>query len=329
MYRFSFIALLISSFYTVAAGEAPDGFVRIPANPNFSFANALVERRPGMRQNSEPGEKSSIKQDYCLAICPVTNEEYATFCKATGHRPPKYWAGGNFPKGKDRHPVLEISVEDAEAYCKWYGKSHPGWTFRLPTEAEWENAASGAKHFTYPWGNDARLTMEDGLVKAPFNFNGVVASKYLKEDPKRKVTFVHQKSTRKGESIPLSSVISVGQNGGVKGWVDHKTWTGFIYTDLFKEISANGGYTSAVGAHPEGKSPYGCLDMAGNCWEWTSSTITATNGAERGQQANAIRGGSWYATMNSCQATFRGEGRRPSGCYNTVGFRMAATPAAK
>ena len=191
MYRFSFIALLIISFYTFAAGEAPDGFVRIPANPNFSFANALVERRPGMRQNSEPGEKSSIKQDYCLAICPVTNEEYATFCKATGHRPPKYWAGGNFPKGKDRHPVLEISVEDAEAYCKWYGKSHPGWTFRLPTEAEWENAASGAKHFTYPWGNDARLTMEDGLVKAPFNFNGVVASKYLKEDPKRKVTFVH------------------------------------------------------------------------------------------------------------------------------------------
>lgn len=137
MYRFSFIALLIISFYTFAAGEAPDGFVRIPANPNFSFANALVERRLGMRQNSEPGEKSSIKQDYCLAICPVTNEEYATFCKATGHRPPKYWAGGNFPKGKDRHPVLEISVEDAEAYCKWYGKSHPGWTFRLPTEAEW------------------------------------------------------------------------------------------------------------------------------------------------------------------------------------------------
>ncbi|MBR4222269.1 MAG: SUMF1/EgtB/PvdO family nonheme iron enzyme, partial [Victivallales bacterium] len=312
-----------------AAGNAPEGFVRIPANSSFAFANALAERKPGMRATSAPGEKSPIKEDYYLAVHPVTNEEYAVFCKATGHRSPKYWTGGTFPKGKEKHPVLEVSAEDAEAYCKWYGKSHSGWTFRLPTEAEWENAASGPKHFTYPWGNDSKVTLVDGLIKAPFNFNGIVASKYLKEDPKRKVTFIHQKSTRKGESVPLSSVISVSQNGGVRGWVDHKNWTGFIYTDLFKEISATGGNTTPVDAYSNGKSHYGCLDMAGNCWEWTSSVITATNGAERGQQVNAIRGGSWYATMSSCQATFRGEGRRPSGCYNTVGFRMAATPVAK
>ncbi|MBP5640407.1 MAG: SUMF1/EgtB/PvdO family nonheme iron enzyme [Victivallales bacterium] len=328
MHRFTLIALLIS-ICVIAAEKAPDGFVHISANRGFAFANALVERKPGMRGASVPGEKSPIEKDYCLAVYPVTNEDYAAFCKATGHKKPKYWTNGSFPKGKGKHPVLEVSAEDAEAYCKWYGKSHPGWTFRLPTEAEWENAASGARHFTYPWGNDPMVKMVDGLVKAPFNFNGIVASACLKENPKQKVVFIHQKSTRKGESVPLSSVISVNSNGGVKGWVDHKTWTGFIYTDLFKEISSTGGNISPVDAHPEGKSPYGCLDMAGNSWEWTSSVVIAINGAERGQKVNAIRGGSWYATMTSCQATFRGEGRRAGGCYNTVGFRMAATPTAK
>ena len=303
------------------------GFVKIPKNPSFTFANDLQERAPGRSFEQKAGEKSPIASDYWLAVYPVTNAEYAAFCKETGHSVPKYWKDGTIPTGKERHPVLEVSYDDALAYCKWYGKMHSGWTFRLPTEAEWENAASGPKHQLYAWGNDSNVTMKDGLVTAPFNFNGVVASVYLKENPKRLVTFFHEKSTRKGEQVELQNVISVSANGGVRGWVDHKTWTGFIYTDLFKSISATGGYTTPVDNFPAGKGPYGNFDLCGNSWEWTSSTITATNGAERGKQVNAIRGGSWYANMSSCQATFRGEGRRPSGCYNTVGFRLTATSA--
>ena len=69
------------------------GFVRIPKNPAFSFANVLQGRAPGRRAEQKAGEKSPIASDYWLAIYPVTNAEYAAFCKETGHSTPKYWKG--------------------------------------------------------------------------------------------------------------------------------------------------------------------------------------------------------------------------------------------
>ncbi|KAF0209981.1 MAG: hypothetical protein FD167_5417, partial [bacterium] len=65
----------------------------------------------------------------------VTKEEYAKFVKEAKYKAPSSWVNGTY-RGNGQEPVTDITWEEAQAYAKWAGK-------RLPTEEEWEVAASG------------------------------------------------------------------------------------------------------------------------------------------------------------------------------------------
>ena len=91
--------------------------------------------------------------------------------------------------------------------------------------------------------------------------------------------------------------------------------------------------TMPVGRYPEGASPYGLLDMAGNVWEWTSSLYwaypyQADDGREdhTTPESRVLRGGSWLDFHDSARAAYR-RSYVPAYHSRTHGFRpcMSAT----
>jgi len=85
---------------------------------------------------------------YAIAKTPVTNLQYKAFVDATGHPTPKHWQGDKIPAGKEDHPIVYVSWDNAVAFCQWAGVA-------LPSEQQWEKAARGTDGRTYPWGEAA------------------------------------------------------------------------------------------------------------------------------------------------------------------------------
>lgn len=95
----------------------------------------------------------------------------------------------------------------------------------------------------------------------------------------------------------------------------------------------NVGETTPVGScSPQGDSPYGCADMAGNVLEWTQSLFDGypynpQDGRESlgGGRSRAFRGGALESVVHNVRCAFR------NGCIAdpramTIGFRVVSTP---
>ena len=221
--------------------------------------------------NERPRHRTDVR-GYLMGQTPVTNGSYLTFVEGAGYERREWWSeegwawkqqfdvirpgawtadleaewrlGALEPLHPDR-PVVHVSWFEADAFAR----AHDA---RLPTEVEWEKAATWdeitdpahPRARRYPWGN------------------------------RRPVAGRHAN-------------------------LDHR-----------------GCGTAPAGAFPDGSSPYGCLGMMGDVWEWTSSRFDGYPGFIAhpyreysevffGSEYRVLRGGSWATRTRVATATFR------------------------
>jgi formylglycine-generating enzyme required for sulfatase activity len=140
------------------AGFEPQ-LVRVPAG-TFLMGSTPQQAQQAIKDGAdknwvawEQPQHEMTLSEYSIGKYLVTNLQYQVFIRESGHKPPQGWDGDQYPQGRDAHPVVNVSWEDAAAYCEWLSKktSKP---YRLPTEAEWEKAARGTDGRIWPWGNN-------------------------------------------------------------------------------------------------------------------------------------------------------------------------------
>ncbi|MEK6221764.1 MAG: formylglycine-generating enzyme family protein [Chloroflexota bacterium] len=134
MYNFTYgSALIITSI--IPHNPADVEWIEIPAGP-FLYGDEK--------------QRKNISRAFKISKYPVTNTQYKIFIDANPHYTlPLDWdeTERSYPLNKANHPVIFVTWQDAENFCKWND-------CRIPSEEEWEKAARGTDGRTYPWGDE-------------------------------------------------------------------------------------------------------------------------------------------------------------------------------
>ena len=102
---------------------------------------------PGKWVNDDPQIEVTISKAFYLGVYEVTVVQYAQFVKDSGtkHEEPRFKQAGD-------HPVVNVSWDDAQAFCQWLSKKS-GKTVVLPTEAQWEYACRAGSNTRFSFGD--------------------------------------------------------------------------------------------------------------------------------------------------------------------------------
>lgn len=138
----------LSAFYMDVAPVTNEQFARFVAATRY-VTQAERPMNPALRPG-QPAELAGQAASLCFMSAsagevPPKAESWWKLTPGADWRHPE-GAGSNL-QGREHHPVVHVSFDDAAAYARWAGK-------RLPTESEWEYAArGGVDSQIYVWGN--------------------------------------------------------------------------------------------------------------------------------------------------------------------------------
>jgi serine/threonine protein kinase len=140
-------------------------YLGVPVEQSNSLGMRLAlippgEFRLGVRQ------KIRLTRPYYMTTCEVTVGQFRQFVNATGYRtraereggvvdganeprPDVNWQHAEFPQ-TDEHPVVQMSYEDAAAFCEWLSRAQKR-HYYVPTEAQWEWAARAGTAADHHW----------------------------------------------------------------------------------------------------------------------------------------------------------------------------------
>ena len=143
--------------YAPVNGDPLSAEIYVPAG---SFMMGSVDIAQAM-----PVHEVTFDQGYFIRTYEVTVREYEV-CRAEGEcgQPSSAdwdgygWGTNQVEYGRADHPQNGLTWGQAIAFCTWVGG-------RLPTEAEWEYAASGPVHRRYPWGNQPSPDCEHAVIE--------------------------------------------------------------------------------------------------------------------------------------------------------------------
>jgi formylglycine-generating enzyme required for sulfatase activity len=138
---------------------------------NDAQFGSLLEPFPGTGRglfgDEQPAHRVTITRPFYLGAHEVTVGQFRRFVEATGYKTDAEQAGSgdnwrnpgfaDFKQGDD-YPVLYVSHNDAVKFCEWLNgqETGTGWTYRLPTEAEWEYACRAGTEGLYGGSDDPK-----------------------------------------------------------------------------------------------------------------------------------------------------------------------------